>query len=47
MKYKITMVIESFRTSPWSLKDQIQDKANELVDVLVRKIKIKEKRRSR
>ena len=45
MKYKIVMIIESYRTSPWSLREQIQDKVNELVDVLVMKIKIKEKGR--
>lgn len=45
MKYKITIIIESRRSSQVYLLDKIWNKINELADVLVKDIKIKEKRR--
>ena len=47
MKYKITMIIESRRSTPIYVLDKIWDKVNELADVLVKDIKIKKKRRSK
>lgn len=47
MKYKITVIIESRRSSQVYLLDKIWNKVNELADVLVKDIKIKKKRRSK
>ena len=41
MKYKVIMLVETHRTLAPDLKKQIHDKVNELADVLVKGVTVK------